>query len=120
VVGVSLQYELSYTNVLLNLELGGIPLRQSERSDRDPIVVAGGPTATHGEPLSDFVDLFLVGEAEETLPSLLRTIGEQRRAGASRFEVLAACSRIPGVYVPSFYRVEEHPRTELEVVVGLS
>lgn len=120
VVGVSLQYELSYTNVLLNLELGGIPLRQSERSDRDPIVVAGGPTATHGEPLSDFVDLFLVGEAEETLPTLLRTIGALRRQGATRFDVLAACCRIPGVYVPSFYRVAENPRTELEVVIGLS
>jgi radical SAM family uncharacterized protein/radical SAM-linked protein len=120
VVGVSLQYELSYTNVLLNLELGGIPLRSAERSDRDPIVVAGGPTATHGEPLADFVDLFLVGEAEEVLPTLLRTVGERRKAGASRFEVLAACSRIPGIYVPSFYRVEENPRTELEVVVGLS
>ena len=120
VVGVSLQYELSYTNVLLNLELGGIPLRSSERSDRDPIVIAGGPTCTHGEPLADFVDLFLVGEAEEVLPSLLRTIGELRRRGASRFEVLAACCRIPGLYVPSFYRVAEEPRTELEVVVGLS
>lgn len=120
VVGVSLQYELSYTNVLLNLELGGIPLRQAERDDRDPIVIAGGPTATHGEPLADFVDMFLVGEAEEVLPSLLRTIGGLRRAGATRFEVLAACCRLPGVYVPSFYRVELEPRTELEVVVGRS
>ncbi len=120
VVGVSLQYELSYSNVLLNLDLGGIPLRSSDRSDRDPIVVAGGPTATHGEPLADFVDLFLVGEAEEILPTLLRTIGGLRRQGASRFEVLAACCRIPGIYVPSFYRVAEQPRTELQVVVGLS
>jgi radical SAM family uncharacterized protein/radical SAM-linked protein len=120
VVGVSLQYELSYTNVLLNLELGGIPLRQAERSDRDPIVIAGGPTATHGEPLADFVDMFLVGEAEEVLPNLLRTIGRLRRAGASRFDILAAACRLPGIYVPSFYRVEVEPRTGLEVVVGLS
>src|SRR5690606_14654069 len=71
VVGVSLQYELSYSNVLLNLDLGGIPLRSTARSDADPIVIAGGPTATHPEPLAPFIDLFLVGEAEEILPELL-------------------------------------------------
>jgi len=118
VVGVSLQYELSYTNVLLNLELGGIPLRARDRGDRDPIVIGGGPTATHPEPLAPFVDLFLVGEAEEVLPGLLRTIGGLRRAGASRAEVLAAAAKVPGIYVPEFYAVAVDPRSELEVVVG--
>jgi radical SAM family uncharacterized protein/radical SAM-linked protein len=118
VVGVSLQYELSYTNVLLNLELGGVPLRASERGDADPIVIAGGPTATHPEPLAPFIDLFLVGEAEEILPALLRTIGSLRRAGRPRAEILAAAAKLPGIYVPSFYRVELEPRTQLQVVVG--
>jgi radical SAM family uncharacterized protein/radical SAM-linked protein len=118
VVGVSLQYELSYTNVLLNLDLGGIPLRASDRGDRDPIVVAGGPTATHPEPLADFVDLFLVGEAEDVLPELLRTIGRMRRAGVARAEILAAAARGPGIYAPRFYRVEPEPRTGLWVVAG--
>ncbi len=118
VVGVSLQYELSYTNVLLNLDLGGIPLRSCERSDRDPIVIAGGPTATHPEPLAPFVDAFLVGEAEEVLPDLLRRVGQMRRAGRPRAEVLAALARAPGIYVPAFYRVEPDPRTGLQVVVG--
>ena len=68
VVGVSLQYELSYSNVLLNLDLGGIPLRTEDRGDGDPIVIAGGPTATHPEPIAPFVDALLVGEAEEVLP----------------------------------------------------
>ncbi|MCA9701594.1 MAG: B12-binding domain-containing radical SAM protein, partial [Myxococcales bacterium] len=63
VIGVSLQYELSYSNVLLNLDLGGVTLRAAERGEDEPIVIAGGPTSTHGEPLADFVDLFLVGEA---------------------------------------------------------
>ena len=81
VVGVSLQYELCYTNVLQNLDLGGIPLRSRDRGESDPIVIAGGPTATHPEPLTPFVDLCLVGEAEEVLPGLLRTIGSLRRAG---------------------------------------
>ncbi|MEM6996023.1 MAG: hypothetical protein AAF721_36285, partial [Myxococcota bacterium] len=60
VVGVSLQYELSYTNVLLNLDLGGVPLRSADRSDADPVVIAGGPTATHPEPLAPVGDAFLV------------------------------------------------------------
>ncbi|MBK9754318.1 MAG: TIGR03960 family B12-binding radical SAM protein [Nannocystis sp.] len=118
VVGVSLQYELCYTNVLLNLDLGGIPLRAADRGERDPIVIAGGPTATHPEPLTPFVDLCLVGEAEEVLPGLLRTIGTMRRAGATRAEILAATAKVPGIYVPSFYFVERDPRSELLVVAG--
>ncbi len=120
VVGVSLQYELCYTNVLLNLELGGVPYRADARTDSDPIVLAGGPTATHPEPLADFVDAFLVGEAEEVLPGLLRTIGSLRRAGAPRAEVLAAIAHTPGMYVPAMYEVEEDARTGLQVVTGLS
>ncbi|MCA9648854.1 MAG: TIGR03960 family B12-binding radical SAM protein [Myxococcales bacterium] len=120
VVGVSLQYELSYTNVLLNLDLGGIPLRSADRGDDDPIVLAGGPTATHPEPLAPFVDLLLVGEAEEVLPNLLRTLGDLRAAGRPRAEQLAACARLPGVYVPAFYDVEIEPRTGLQVVTGPS
>ncbi|WP_181198146.1 TIGR03960 family B12-binding radical SAM protein [Enhygromyxa salina] len=120
VVGVSLQYELSYSNVLLNLELGQIPLRSSARSDADPIVIAGGPTATHPEPLADFIDLFLVGEAEELLPELLRLIGRMRGEGRPRREILAAAAQLPGIYVPCFYEVAVEPRTQLQVVVGLS
>lgn len=118
VVGVSLQYELSYSNVLLNLDLGGIPLRTEDRSDADPIVIAGGPTATHPEPIAPFVDALLVGEAEEVLPQLLRTVGSMRRAGQSRAAIRAALSRLPGVYVPSMYRVEVDAQTEMAVVVG--
>lgn len=120
VVGVSLQYELCYSNVLLNLDLGGIPIRNEDRGDADPIVLAGGPTATHPEPLSPFVDALLVGEAEEVLPGLLRTLGDLRRAGRSRAEQLAACAQHPGIYVPSFYEVEVDPQTGFQVVVGRS
>ena len=120
VVGVSLQYELSYTNVLLNLELGGITLRSRDRADAEPIVIAGGPTATHPEPLADFIDLFVVGEAEELLPDLLRLIGRMRSEGRSRVDILGAAAKLAGVYVPRFYAVEIEPRTELQVVVGLS
>ncbi len=118
VVGFSLQYELSYTNVLLNLDLGRIPLRAADRGEADPIVIAGGPTATHPEPIAPFVDLFLVGEAEEVLPTLLRTIGRMRREGRPRREIVAAAARVPGIYAPSFYTVERDPRSELLVVAG--
>ncbi len=120
VVGISLQYELSYTNALANLELGGIPLRSRDRADTDPIVVAGGPTATHPEPIAPFCDALLVGEAEEILPELLRTVGRMRRSGRPRPEILAAIARLPGIYVPCFYEVEREEQTGLQVVVGRS
>ena len=120
VVGFSLQYELCYTNVLQNLDLGGIPLRSKDRGERDPIVIAGGPTATHPEPIAPFLDLVLIGEAEEVLPGLLRTIGRMRREGRSRAEILAAAARIAGIYVPAFYRVERDERTGMLVVAGLT
>src|SRR6478672_1785178 len=72
VVGMSLQYEMTYTNVLTLLDLGGIPLRTVDRGEQDPLVIGGGPTATHPEPVAPFFDAFLVGEAEEVLPELLR------------------------------------------------
>ncbi|MFO0635797.1 MAG: TIGR03960 family B12-binding radical SAM protein [Nannocystaceae bacterium] len=118
VVGLSLQYELCYTGALTNLALGGIPLRAADRSDRDPIVLAGGPTATHPEPIAPFVDAVMVGEAEEVLPALLREIGRMRRAGAPRREVLAMISRCPGMYVPSLSDGELEPRTGMLVVAG--
>ncbi len=117
-VGMSLQYELSYTNVLLNLDLGGIPLRAADRTDPDPIVLGGGPTATHPEPVAPFFDALLVGEGEAVLPQMLRTIGAMRRAGRPRAEILAALARLPGVYVPAFYERARDDRTGLWVVVG--
>src|SRR3972149_4662324 len=72
IVGFSLQYELTFTNILTMLELGGIPLRSSERTLASPLVIAGGPVATQPEPMAPFIDVFLVGDAEERLPRLLR------------------------------------------------
>lgn len=118
VVGISLQYELSYSNALTNLDLGGIPLRAADRGPADPFVVAGGPTATHPEPIAPFCDALLVGEAEEVLPELLRTIGRMRRAGRARAEILAAIAVLPGIYVPSLYEVAPDDRTGLTVVTG--
>lgn len=117
VVGFSLQYELTYTNLLNMLELGGIPLHREARRDGDPLVVAGGPCALHPEPLAPFIDLFFIGEGEEELPELLRAAARLRRAGLPRAAVLRALAGRPGVYAPSLYTVEPGPRG-LEVVAG--
>ncbi len=104
-VGFSLQYELSYTNLLTMLDLGGIALESCERGERDPWVMAGGPCAFNPEPLADFLDFVVLGEAEQVLPEILRVFGQWRAAGGRRREFLEAVRRIPGVYVPSFFTI---------------
>src|SRR6185436_10783142 len=83
-VGFSLQYEMTFTNVLEMLDLAGIPLRASQRGESDPLVVAGGPVVFNCEPLADFLDFVFVGDAEELLPEFLDTLKALKRAGASR------------------------------------
>ena len=106
VVGFSLQYELTYTNVLAILDLAGIPLRAADRGDGAPLVIAGGPTATHPEPLAPFIDAFFIGEAEEALPPLVREAAELRRAGVSRRERLCRLAEKYPLYVPELYATE--------------
>src|SRR4051812_10810249 len=115
-IGCSLQYELTYSNVLTLLDLGGIPLRAADRGDGDPIVWGGGPTATHPEPVAPFFDCLLVGEAEEALPRLLLLDAANKRAGLSRRDRLAELARAGGVYVPSLYATRLDERSGLEVV----
>lgn len=100
-VGFSLQYELTYTNVLAMLDLGGIPLLAAERGAADPLVVAGGPCAFNPEPLAAFLDAVLLGDGEEAVHDLCDTYRQWDRR--DRDELLAALARIPGVYVPAFY-----------------
>jgi radical SAM family uncharacterized protein/radical SAM-linked protein len=116
VVGFSLQFELTYTNVLAMLELGGIPIRSSQRGDDDPLVLAGGPTATHPEPLADFVDAFVIGDGEERTTEVALRWTAMREAGTARCERLRALASLAGVYVPSLYATEVDPDTGLEVV----
>ncbi len=104
-VGFSLQYELSYTNILTILELGGIPLKARERGEDAPWIMAGGPCAYNPEPLADFLDFVVLGEAEQVLPELLDVFFEWRAARGGRREFLEAIRRIAGVYVPSFFSV---------------
>jgi radical SAM family uncharacterized protein/radical SAM-linked protein len=103
VVGFSLQFELTFTNVLQMLELGGIALRSRDRSEDAPLVLAGGPTATHPEPMAVFLDAILIGDGEERTPEIALLWRDLKRAGVPRRERLAQLARLNGVYVPSMY-----------------
>src|SRR5271165_2838852 len=98
VVGFSLQFELTYTNVLLMLDLGGIPLRAADRGEGDPLVVAGGPTATHPEPLAPFLDAVVIGDGEEAATAVALAWTDGKRAGLTRAERLLKLAALPGVY----------------------
>ena len=108
VVGFTLQYEMSYTNILAMLKLGGIALLREERAEADPIIVAGGPCAFNPEPLADFIDAFMVGDGEEQILELNRVILKGRQEGASRETILKRLAGVRGVYVPALYDVTYH------------
>ncbi|MDO5602860.1 MAG: TIGR03960 family B12-binding radical SAM protein [Oscillospiraceae bacterium] len=103
IVGFTLQYELSYTNVLAMLKLGGIPLRTDEREETDPIVVAGGPCVCNPEPMAPFFDAMMLGEGERQLPQLCEVVRQARAEKAPRAEILRRLSAVEGVYVPALY-----------------
>jgi radical SAM family uncharacterized protein/radical SAM-linked protein len=113
VLGFSLQYEMTYTNVLTMLDLSGIPLRSADRDASHPLIVGGGPTATHPEVVAPFFDVFLVGDAEAALPALLRRVGELRDAGVARADALVALAQLEGIYVPSLYATSVDARSDL-------
>lgn len=104
-LGITLQYEMCYTNVLQVLELSHIPLFASERTEEDPIVIGGGPCAVNPEPIADFFDLFYIGEGETQYDALLEAYKENKRKNGSRQQFLEMAAEIEGIYVPQFYDV---------------
>ncbi|MBI2865998.1 MAG: TIGR03960 family B12-binding radical SAM protein [Chloroflexi bacterium] len=108
VLGFSLGHELNYTNVLHMLDLAGIPLFAQERDQTHPLVIAGGSCALNPEPMSDFIDLFVLGEGEEVLLELLELCALGKEEGWSRRELLMRAAAIPGIYAPSLYEVTYH------------
>ena len=101
ILGFSLPYELTYTNILNMLDLGAVPLHSHERGENDPLVVGGGACAFNPEPVADFFDCFCIGEGEEVILETVDMVKEWRRGGLKRAELLSRLSEIDGVYVPS-------------------
>ncbi len=104
IVGFTLQYELSYSNVLLMLKEAGIPLRAAERTEKDPLIVAGGPCAFNSEPLAEFFDAIMVGDGENQIIELSELAWKRKNSGQSKEDYLKELVNVPGVYVPSFYK----------------
>ena len=107
-LGITLQYEMCYTNILQILELSQIPLLAAERGEDMPVVIGGGPCTYNPEPIADFFDLFYIGEGETQYRRLLDWYVENRKQGGTRQEFLRGAAQIPGIYVPRFYEELYH------------
>ena len=106
ILGISLPYETLYTNTLNVLDLGGIPLFSAQRSDSDPLIIAGGHATFNPEPMHPFIDAFVIGEGEEVINEIVDAYQTWKATETARFDLLRALSAIQGVYVPSFYETE--------------
>jgi radical SAM family uncharacterized protein len=106
IIGFSLGYELGYTNVLNMLDLAGIPVLSAERDSSHPLIIAGGSCSLNPEPMSDFIDVFVIGDGEEVILEFLDVFKEEK--GRGKKALLKKLSAIPGVYVPGFYEVKYH------------
>lgn len=118
-VGVSLQYELSYTNVLNMLELGGITLQAAARRREEPVVIAGGPVCSNPEPMAAFFDAILIGDGEEAILELADCVRNWRQADGSRQELYQALGTIAGVYVPALFEPEYDTDNRLRAIKPL-
>jgi radical SAM family uncharacterized protein len=118
-LGFTLQYELSYTNVLNMLDLAGIPLKSSERNESHPFIIGGGTCAFNPEPMADFFDFFLVGDGEEALPALCKAHSDWKKRQGNRKDFLSTIASIDGVYVPSFYEVQYKKDGTIESIVKI-
>ena len=107
-LGITIQYEMCYTNILQILDLSRIPIHSRDRSEADPIVIGGGPCTYNPEPLAEFFDIFYIGEGETVYDELLDAYKEYRAAGKSRIEFLKRAAQIEGLYVPMFYDATYH------------
>ncbi|NLC53036.1 MAG: TIGR03960 family B12-binding radical SAM protein [Firmicutes bacterium] len=118
-IGFTLQYELSYTNILNMLNLAGIPLKREERGETDPLIIGGGPGSFNPEPLADFFDLFLIGEGEEAILEILAQIASGKKEGRSKQAIKQELLKVTGVYLPEFYTVEYTDEGKIAAVTPL-
>ena len=101
-LGITLQYEMCYTNILQILDLSKIPLLAKDRTKDDPFVIGGGPCSYNPEPIADFFDIFYIGEGETVYFDLMDSYKEWKKSGNDRVEFLKAAAQIPGMYIPQF------------------
>ena len=106
IIGFTIPYEMCYTNILNCLDLGGSPLRSSERKKLSPIVIAGGPCTCNPEPLADFIDIFSLGEGEELTLEIMELYRKHKKLGSDKMTFLREAAKLDGVYVPAFYDAE--------------
>lgn len=119
VIGFTLQYEMSYTNVLNMLDMAEIPLLQDERDETYPLVIAGGPCAFNPEPLADFIDFFLLGDSEELLLEVLAQVKDKYlQGGMKKRDFLREIANVPGVYVPHLYDFKYSEEGTIEAIVN--
>ncbi len=115
VIGITLPYELCFTNILTILDLAGLPLRAGERSENDSLVIGGGTCSMNPEPVADFFDAIVLGDGEEVAPEIAETVRRAKKEACGRRETLIRLARIAGVYVPSFFE----PRYRDGVLTGV-
>ena len=108
IIGFTLQYEMSYTNILEMLDLGRVKVLAKDRAESDPIIAAGGPCAFNPEPLCPFIDAFMIGDGEEVMHEFIDVVRDGRESGLSRKDILRNLARVEGVYVPSLYEAAYH------------
>lgn len=118
-LGITLQYEMCYTNILQILELSGIPLYSKERTKEDPFVICGGPCTYNPEPVADFFDLVYMGDGETSYRELLDVYKIWKKEGGSRQEFLEAAAGVDGIYVPSLYAIEYHTDGTIKEMIPL-
>jgi len=116
-VGFTLQYEMSYTNIINMLDLAGIPILSEDRREEDPFVIAGGPCAYNPEPIADIVDFFVIGEGEEVLLEILEKYREFKKSSDTKEDFLKEISKIQGIYVPKFYDIHYNEDNTIKEMV---
>ncbi len=119
IVGLTLQYELSYTNLLTMLDLAGVPLRREQRDADAPLIVVGGPCAFNPEPLADFIDVALIGDGEEAVVELVEMVRRGKRENWSRKQLLQKLAGCEGFYVPELFEVSYRPNGCVEQITPL-
>ncbi|MEG2193120.1 MAG: TIGR03960 family B12-binding radical SAM protein, partial [Oscillospiraceae bacterium] len=119
IIGFTLQYELSYTNIIAMLDLSNIPFNAKDRDERYPLIIAGGPCTCNAEPIADWFDVMLLGEGEYHTTILCNTYAKCKAEGMSKLDTLKELSKIEGVYVPSFYEFEYNTSGTIKSVTPL-